>query len=1178
MALEHYRQLLFEEISLRKFFEESHEKVKDVSSTTEVKELVEFHPTREWDAWLKFCDHMNAFNASQTQFVLLADETAPADLEHFKILAAIQWSMVIDLNPTSEDDGLYSVFKSQASLQQVLSPFTPGEISSLLDKFGYVGLPKQVDSKRTQWLFANGRKEDKAGSKPKSFPDWEQQSLMSLTMFFGCCAFGDMFDNHKPIRCLILPISEAHLPFVEVTLKRLIQSFSCFNLSFACIDNSCKNIDLPKQVHTFQLSSAELNHGVENLFNITEDVPRYEMPCFQSGIRFPFFQKDYVYISEYLDLFYIGCQNKLINSNDEEEEQRMNEEMHRRWFLSGNLISFLSLFFNHDAKREIEKDIEIHIERLLNQTPKQSGIVQIAHPPGTGGSTIARRVLWNLHKSFPCACVRLSSQAEFDEDSNFINELSSRISILEDQCGIPPVILIDGHRQWRIHALSNRVVRTLNSRGKRAVILECHRGSKPHANADVHKVFHVDARLENNSADLREFKEKFQQPNQSARRVFHFPLLSMIDEFRDKLEGIITDTLNELDDLEKDIAAFVAFLQLYAEQPTPATLLYEVFQSRLSIIKGIQVTYQDIKDCFSGNLLNLMVHQKKPKNRDDCLTHYTLQHHDVATLLFKKYLDSNKKSLYKYVHDFLKCRVPNIKKFVALYCDLFLFNRGGNRTLRFSVLIDELKRNNGKQAGTILRIAAEMIPDPRAFGHAARFYAKMTPPRFKEAEELVAAGIKLSETHGRVKSIQDSKGVVLSLELKFMVRQKKVKDIDDLEIMAEKALAAFRAARDFPPTFPSPLIGEVEVWISCIEWITEAHDGNADEAVKFIVSKAPPFFRTCIGDCFYLLELVDNMVLSVSMIADPDEIRDRAQYFRITLMKAVRPGIEHGRRRNVADSLLNIAPGVKLPKISWKESKRIRTRMLLSLYRREQLSFKSDDMKELVKLLEDMVVIEKDYAFASPFLQLCLLGNGPRMYNLEKGWKVCRGWLEEPDCLDPMRYYYSMVIAFVQILNGHGPSGYFVEYKRLCQKLQDASRGHCRRNQSLHFLKKHGDGISQLISHQSLLSDESSYKADNSDVVKSFWMVDSRRKLKECRGRLRVQVEGSKKVTKIEMLEGDMELYVGKYAEIGIPGKDFDKDAKVYFVVSFNLRGPVANGITFHPSVEQKNNGASVAH
>jgi hypothetical protein len=1172
-ALEQYRQLFLEEASFRALLEHDREKFENVGSTSEEGHLEEIQPTPQWDAWLKFLDKMDNFNTSQTQFVLLTDAIAKPDLENFKVLAGIPWKMVIDFNPSSEDDGLYKIFKSQTSLQQVLSVFTPGEIS----KVGYAGLPKQIDSKRTQWLFANGRKVDAEGSKPRSFPDWEQKSVKSITLFFACCASVDLFDNQKPVRCLLLPVSQAALPFVEVTIKRFIENFEGYDLSLASVDTICERAGCLKEVQRFQLSPAEVKNGLVSLLKVTDDIQKYDMPCFQSGIPVPFPQNDYVYISEYLELFYIGCEEKFINSNDDEEERNIIEEEHRKCFLSGDIISFLSLYFNHDAKRRIEKDIEVHIQRMLDQRMlRHSGIVQIAHPPGTGGSTIARRVLWNLHESFPCASVRLSNQTKFDDDSSFINELCSRILLLEDKCGFPPVVLVDGRSQWRIHGLSNRIVRMLNSLGKRAVILECYRSSKP-ANAEVHKVFSVDATLEDNPADLKEFKEKFREVNRSACRVFHFPLLSMMEEFHGKLEEIVTNTLSELDDLENDVAAFVAFFQLYAEQPTPAILVYEAFKSRFPISKGVHVTYEGINKCFSGSLLNLMVCQEKRGGGNDCMKQYTLQHHLVATFLFKKYLENNKQTLYEYVYEFLKCSIPNIKRFVDMYCDLLLFNKGGDRKLRFSVLIDQLGKCNPKQAATVLRKASEIIPDPRVCGHAARFHAKMTPPRFKEAKELIADGIKLSESHGRVKSIHDSKGVVLSLELKHRIRSKKVEDIKELSELADKALVEFRAARDFPPTFPSPLIGEVQVWLSCIQWITDYHEGDAEEAVKFIISKAPSFFRTCIGDSFYLLELVDNMVLSVvTMNADPDEIRDRAQGLRISLITAVRPKMLNSRgRRNMFDPLLSIAPGLNLPRMPLKESKRIRTGILLSLYRKEQQSFKRDDMNELMKLLEYMVATEKDFSFAPHFLQLCLEGNGPRTLNLEQVWKVCRDWLEISECFDPKRYYYSMIIAFVQVLNGRGHEGYFTEYKSLVAKLKEASRGHCRRNQSLHFLKKQGDGISQLISSQSLLSDESSYKTEDSDVVKSFWMVESHRKLKECTGRLRVRDERNKKVTKIELLEGDIELYVGKYAEIGIPGKDFDKDAKVYFVVSFNLIGPVANGITFHPTVEQKKNGAS---
>lgn len=69
----------------------------------------------------------------------------------------------------------------------------------------------------------------------------------------------------------------------------------------------------------------------------------------------------------------------------------------------------------------------------------------------------------------------------------------------------------------------------------------------------------------------------------------------------------------------------------------------------------------------------------------------------------------------------------------------------------------------------------------------------------------------------------------------------------------------------------------------------------------------------------------------------------------------------------------------------------------------------------------------------------------------------------------------------------------------------------------------------------------------------------------ECKGRIRMEPSGNRGKTYpyIELLQGKVALYVGKNADIGKVDRNFDKGQLVYFVVSFNLHGPVANGITF---------------
>lgn len=247
--------------------------------------------------------------------------------------------MVIDFDPNSEDEGLYKIFNSQALLTQVLSPFTPGRIG----KIKVSELQRKIDSKRILWLFANGRKIDDKESRPKSLPAWERQDVKNIAKFFVCCA--DSFDKQKPIRCLVLPISPSALPFVEVTMKRFFEQFSDFNVSSISIDNSCENSSLDKDIQVFAMSPSDLDKGMKQLFNFREDSVKYEMPCFQSELRVSLTHKSYVYMKEYLKLFYIGCEQKFMYPDDKEKQKKIIEE-HRTSFLSGNSISFLSLYFN----------------------------------------------------------------------------------------------------------------------------------------------------------------------------------------------------------------------------------------------------------------------------------------------------------------------------------------------------------------------------------------------------------------------------------------------------------------------------------------------------------------------------------------------------------------------------------------------------------------------------------------------------------------------------------------------------------------------------------------------------------------------------------------------------------------------------------------------------------------
>lgn len=252
------------------------------------------------------------------------------------------------------------------------------------------------------------------------------------------------------------------------------------------------------------------------------------------------------------------------------------------------------------------------------------------------------------------------------------------------------------------------------------------------------------------------------------------------------------------------------------------------------------------------------------------------------------------------------------------------------------------------------------------------------------------------------------------------------------------------------------------------------------------------------------------------------------------------------------------------PRTSALELKKLQAHFILNSSDQIE-SLKQENLEFLLKLLEEIVLQEHQYRLAYHLMKVCVLVSGPQCYSLEQGLTVCEKWLEvaSNDCLP---YFYQMVIYFLKILDGHVIE-FMPKYLKALKMCRDKSQNHCRSSQATLFVGKEGIGMSRLVTRSTLFRGETDYSTDVSETVTRFWLVDNRKKLLECKGRIRVEPSSDrgKKYPYIELLQGKVVLYVGKNADIGKVERDFNKGQLVYFVVSFNLQGPVANGITFSP-------------
>jgi hypothetical protein len=232
-------------------------------------------------------------------------------------------------------------------------------------------------------------------------------------------------------------------------------------------------------------------------------------------------------------------------------------------------------------------------------------------------------------------------------------------------------------------------------------------------------------------------------------------------------------------------------------------------------------------------------------------------------------------------------------------------------------------------------------------------------------------------------------------------------------------------------------------------------------------------------------------------------------------------------------------------------------------------------LEYLLELLTELVEVEKEGIFAKHLMKICVLITGHKQYSLDRGLTVCAIWSKNSN-YDALPYFYEMMIYFLKILDGNVLE-YRAKYHAALENCGERSHHNCRRIMSTHYLGKTGKGMSRLMSRNTLFRGEAEYKSfSNNGVAETYRKTNSRKKLLECCGRIRSRTSSSDKKTHltIELLQGNVQLHVPKSAGIGGADRDFVPGSKVYFVVSFNLLGPVANGITVMSSLSKPSSKA----
>lgn len=262
--------------------------------------------------------------------------------------------------------------------------------------------------------------------------------------------------------------------------------------------------------------------------------------------------------------------------NDADKLRTMSKEKQKR-FYQGDEVDWWNFWFEtHVLRRDILGRLldstNSALSGLANETGERVSVVAIYHQPGSGGTTIAKNVLWDLKGQYRCAVVKTITSDTSDQVSRLFKE--------GEPCKPKPVLLLlDNVDEKKVRNLKTSLEIEAKNLSKEVectppvpfVLLVCIRCSSESRAAP--KICHRRHNIEHNlsSRELTWFKDKYEEMEKKwakddsldPRVLISFNILrenfsqAYITSTVPRLVGLVTDSNERL------VLKYVAFLGMY---------------------------------------------------------------------------------------------------------------------------------------------------------------------------------------------------------------------------------------------------------------------------------------------------------------------------------------------------------------------------------------------------------------------------------------------------------------------------------------------------------------------------------------------------------------------------------------------------------------------------------------
>lgn len=787
-----------------------------------------------WQDWGEFKESCYHFD-KRRHFILISSSLSHIDQSTLRPFANIGWSAVIDFDLDSDETGLLKAV-TDAEYQRNIIRSVKGEYSSF------------SSPRETYWFFARGMSaRDRTRSRTDDWRTWRAFYGSEINRQLEHIA--SMLPP-APVTFVVMWNDDERARYLRYTLGStgVIEGANYVVVSDSAEALQAK-VDDDYEAVFLQLPIAHLSSGIQVEFSSqSADRVEYTLPS-DSGTPILLPSAKISWLQSQLDVVHLGLGASTAASDDENEGESD--------FLTGGTVTWRELDLGKDAAR----NLTTKITRVLRQDLRNGNTsrVEICHIPGAGGTTIAKRALWDLHEDYPSVVVRTG-------DARGIFE---RIEFIGAQTRQPVLALVDSAD------ISEREIadlqKLLQARHKRCVLLSVsRRNSLPR---QTRRTFALESQLRQSelprfidkfiaamparTADIRQLGSNDQQQSQTA---FFFGLTAYGKNYKG-LESYIDNRLASLSPVQLRILAFLSIAYKYGQRG----IAPQVFQNLLGLSNG----GVSIPSVFANNdsVLDILT-------EEGIHTEWRPIHHVIADEMLRQILANGatarntwRYSLSTWAKAFIDfCathqhvvseRILDLLRRVFIYRDAYdalgkELNedsvRNTSRLSSFSLIIQDIPSPEGRME--VLKLLAETIPGEAHFwAHLGRYQSAMME-NYEAALESVDRAINLQQDDPL---LWHMKGMSYRYHAQKLMSSSEV-SLGEIVDLAERASACFEESRNINPDHEHAYISEIQLLARVLNFAVKDTDESIFQYTQR--QKAIPYLREAFDRAESLLAIV----------------------------------------------------------------------------------------------------------------------------------------------------------------------------------------------------------------------------------------------------------------------------------------------------------------------------------